>query len=132
MPPMQQEQLLLRDPSFLRLNPMDQRKVLDQLHQMHSMNNDQLQRRLARAELIERLTPAEKMQVNSSAERMRMLPADRQQMMRKAFQDLRGVPMADRDMVLSSAYYRTTYSPTERIMLHDVLRVEPYEPVMPR
>jgi hypothetical protein len=72
------------------------------------------------------------MQVNASAERMRMLPPDRQRMVWKAFQDLRGVPMPDRDMVLSSAYYRTTFSPAERIMLHDVLRVEPYEPVIPR
>ncbi len=132
LPPAQQEQLLLKDPTFLRLNPMEQRKVLNQLHQMETMNDQQLQRRLARAELIEHLSPADKIEVNASAERMRDLPPERRQMLRRAFQDLRGVPMEDRDMVLSSAYYRKTYSPAERIILHDVLRVEPYEPVVPR
>ena len=132
LPPAQQQQLLLKDPTFLRLNPMEQHKVLNQLHQMESMNDQQLQRRLARAELIERLSPADKIEVNASAERMRDLPPERKQMLRRAFQDLRGVPMEDRDMVLSSAYYRKTYSPAERIILHDVLRVEPYEPVVPQ
>jgi hypothetical protein len=128
LPPAQQEQLLLRDPYFLRLNPTEQRKVLDQLHRIGNMNDDERSLRLARAEAIERLSPQDKMQVNASAQRMLQLPEDRRQMLRKAFRDLRAVPPGDRDMVLSSAYYRTTFSPAERIILHDLLRVEPYVP----
>ena len=129
LPPERQEELLRRDPYFIRLNPVEQRKVINQLYRVNQMSDQQRERRMARAEAIERLSPQEKMQVNASMQRMQMLPEDRRQMIRKAFRDLRGVPPEQRDVVLGSAYYRTTFSPDERLILHDLLKVEPFEPL---
>jgi hypothetical protein len=129
LPPQQQEQLLRRDPYFNHLNPAEQRKVINQLYRVNEMNDQQRQRRMARAEAIERLSPQEKMQVNASAQRMQILPEPRRQMLIRAFRDLRAVPFEQRDAVLSSVYYRTTFSPDERLILHDLLKVEPYEPL---
>jgi hypothetical protein len=45
-----------------------------------------------------------------------------------AFRDLRSVPLDQRQTVLNSARYQGAFSPEERGILTDLLRVEPYEP----
>ena len=54
--------------------------------------------------------------------------ADRQTMMRNAFRDLRAVPPDQRSIVLNSSRYQGQFSPEERGILSDMLRVEPYAP----
>jgi hypothetical protein len=49
-------------------------------------------------------------------------------MMKNAFRDLRSVPPDQRSTVLNSARYQNQFSPQERGILSDLLRVEPYEP----
>jgi hypothetical protein len=56
------------------------------------------------------------------------MPPDRQVLMRGAFRDLRGVPPDQRSIVLNSSRYQGVFSPEERGVLSDMLRVEPYEP----
>jgi hypothetical protein len=52
--------------------------------------------------------------------------------MRGAFRDLRAVPMDQRAIVLNSSRYQGVFTPDERGVLSDMLRVEPYEPMQPR
>jgi len=127
MPVGQQERLLRQEPGFNRLSPGEQQRQIQQLHQLNQMPEPQRDRRLARAEAFERLSPGEQMQVRQSSSRLGTLPADRQLMVRRAFQDLRGVPMDQRETVLNSARYGATFSPEERGILSNLLRVEPYE-----
>ena len=49
--------------------------------------------------------------------------------MRRAFQDLRAVPLDQRPMVLNSSRYQGVFTPEERGILSDLLRVEPYQQV---
>jgi hypothetical protein len=84
---------------------------------------------LARAEIIERLSPQERMRINNSARRWAVLPPGRQTLMKNAFRDLRAVPLDQRQMVLNSARYQGVFSPDERGILSDMLRVEPYQPM---
>jgi hypothetical protein len=104
-----------------------QQRLLQQLHQVDQMPEDVRQRRLARNEMLERLSPQEQMQVTVSSRRWGALPPDRQAMMRNAFRDLRSVPLDQRATVLNSARYQGVFSPEERGILSDMLRVEPYE-----
>jgi len=127
MPVGQQERLLRQEPGFNRLSPGEQQRQIQQLHQLNQMPEPQRDRRLARAEAFERLSPTEQMQVRQSSSRLGTLPADRQAMVRRAFQDLRGVPMDQRETVLNSARYGATFSPEERGILSNLLRVEPYQ-----
>ena len=120
--------MLRGDPNFRRLPTADQQRVVQQLHQVNQMSEEQRQRRLARAEMIEHLPPQEQMRINLSARRWATLPAGRQAMMRRAFQDLRVVPLDQRPMVLNSARYQGVFTPEERGILSDLLRVEPYQP----
>jgi hypothetical protein len=103
--------------------------VVQQLHQVNQLTEEQRQRRLARAEIIERLSPPERMRVNNSARRWAELPVDRQTLMKSAFHDLRAVPIEQRQTVLGSARYQGVFTPEERGILSDMLRVEPYQPV---
>jgi hypothetical protein len=120
--------MLRGDPSFRRLNPADQQRLIQQLHQVDQMPEEQRQRRLARAEMIERLSPQERMRINLSARRWAYLPPVRQALMKNAFQDLRAVPLDQRPIMLNSGRYQGVFTPEERGILTDMLRVEPYEP----
>jgi hypothetical protein len=92
------------------------------------MPEEQRERRLARGEAIEHLAPQDRMRLNLSAQRLAALPPDRKALVRRAFQDLRAVPLEQRETVLNSSRYQGVFSPEERGVLSDFLRVEPYEP----
>jgi hypothetical protein len=124
LPVQDQERMLRNDPSFRRLPGGEQERVMNQLHQVNQMPDAQRERRLARAENLERLSPEDRAQVAQSARRWTTLPADRQTMMRNAFRDLRSV-------VLNSSRYQGQFSPEERGILSNMLRVEPYAPPQP-
>jgi hypothetical protein len=48
-------------------------------------------------------------------------------MMKNAFRDLRSVPPEQRQTVIDSARYQGAFTPDERGILSDMLRVEPYQ-----
>ena len=58
--------MLRNDPSFYRLPSADQQRLIQQLHQVNQLPEDVRQRRLARNEMLERLSPQERMQVARS------------------------------------------------------------------
>jgi len=115
------------DSSFRRLSPAMQQRLVQQLHQVNQLTPEQQQRRLARNEILEHLSPQERMQVERSQGRWPTLPADRQVLMKSAFRDLREVPPDQRQTVLNSSRYQGVFSPEERGILADFLRVEPYQ-----
>jgi hypothetical protein len=95
---------------------------------VNELSDQQRQRRLARAEMLEHLSPQERMQVDNSRRRWAALPPERQALMKNAFHDLRAVPLDQRRTVLNSGRYQATFTPEERGILADFLRVEPYQP----
>lgn len=79
-------------------------------------------------EMLEHLSTQDRLRINDSARRWVALPVDRQSLMKRAFKDLRSVPLDQRQTVLNSARYQGVFSPEERGILSDLLRVEPFEP----
>ena len=51
---------------------------MQQLHQLNQMPEQQRDRRLARSEMLERMSPQEQMQVRQAGRRYQALPPDRQ------------------------------------------------------
>jgi hypothetical protein len=127
-PSQEKERILRSTPSFSRLPSGEQQRLMQQLHQVDSLNDQQRQRRLARANALEHLSPPERTSLNRSNQSFSSMPANRQALMKRAFQDLRSVPLDQRQTVLNSSRYQGTFSPEERGILTDFLRVEPYEP----
>ncbi len=101
---------------------------MQQLRKVDRMPPAQRQRRLARNEMLERLSPEQQMQVNRSAMQLRQLPSNRAALVKQAFQELRSVPLDQRQTVLNSQRYQHMFSPEERGILTNLLRVEPYAP----
>jgi hypothetical protein len=128
LPAQDQERLLRNDPNFNRLPQGQQQRLIQQLHELDQMPEQQRERRLARAEAIEHLSPQDRMNLNRSNRDFAALMPDRQAMVKRAFQDLRSVPLDQRQTVLNSARYQGQFSPEERGILSNFLRVEPYEP----
>ncbi|WP_420238724.1 DUF3106 domain-containing protein [Telmatobacter bradus] len=128
LPPQERERMLRSDPSFNRLPASEQQRLVEQLRQVGQMNEQQRQRRLARSEALEHLSPQERMSLYRSNQMFSALPSDRQVLIKRAFQDLRSVPVEQRQTVLNSARYQGVFSPDERGVLRDFLRVEPFEP----
>lgn len=126
-----QEKQLHNDPSFKRLPQGDQQRLTQQLRSVDRMPEQQRDRRLARNEMLERLSPEERLSINRSGREWSALPTDRQTQMRRAFQDLRNVPPDQRQTVLNSSRYQNMFSPQERGILSDFLKVEPYERPQP-
>jgi hypothetical protein len=128
LPAQDQERLLRNDPAFARQTPAEQQREVQQLHQVDQMPEQQRERRLARNEMLERMSPQERMNLNQASRQFATLPPDRRRTMSRAFQDLRSVPLDQRETVLNSARYQGQFSPQERDILSNFLRVEPYEP----
>ena len=128
LPVQDQERIQRNDPSFRRLTPTNQQRLVQQLHQVNGLTEEQRQRRLARTEIIEHLSPQDRMQVERSYRRWPTLPVERQALMKAAFRDLRSVPVDQRQTVLNSSRYQGVFTPEERGILSDFLRVEPYQP----
>ena len=95
---------------------------------MNQLPEEQRERRLARNEVLEHMSPQEQMRVYNSMNRLKSLPPDRRALLGSAFRDLRAVPMDQRETVLNSSRYQNAFTPDERGILSDVLRAEPYEP----
>jgi hypothetical protein len=93
------------------------------------MPQQQRDRRLAREEILEHMSPQDRMRVNSSARRFSALPPDRQALLKNAFRDLSAVPPDQRPIVLNSSRYQGAFSPDERGILGDLLLAEPYQPM---
>jgi hypothetical protein len=92
------------------------------------MQEQERERRLARNEVLEHMSPQDRMRLNMSGQRLAALPPDRKALVKNAFRDLRGVPIDQRQTVLNSSRYQGVFSPEERGILSDILRAEPYQP----
>ena len=66
--------MLRSDPSFRRLPQGEQQRVMNQLNQVNQMPDGQRERRLARAENLERLSPEERARVAQSARPWTAMP----------------------------------------------------------
>lgn len=127
MPLADQQQALRNEPGFKELPPESQQRVMQTLGKIESMPPQQRQRTLGQIEAMERLSPQERQQVRGSLRGIQMLPPDRQRMVRTALRDLIGYPPQQREAIMASRQFQNQFSPQERIMLGNVLAVEPYE-----
>ncbi|MBX6361552.1 DUF3106 domain-containing protein [Pseudacidobacterium ailaaui] len=126
--PQQQEDALRREPGFKNLPQDQQQRLLNRLHTLDSKPPQVRQRLAMRNEMYERLSPEQKANVRGALQAFQQMPADRQTAMRRAFQDLRAVPPEQRQSVLDSSRFQQQFSPRERTILGNMLRIEPYEP----
>ncbi|HTV83494.1 MAG TPA: DUF3106 domain-containing protein [Acidobacteriaceae bacterium] len=123
----QQENLLRREPGFNRLTPDQQRRVLNQLHNLDAHPFAFRERTAERQEAFERLSPEGKQDVRAAAQAFRQMPPNRKAMVSRAFNVLRQLPPDQRQEILDSARFTHTFTPQERHVMGSLLSIEPYQ-----
>lgn len=124
----QRENALRNEPGFNHLPQDQQQRLINRMHTLNSLPPQQRERTLQRQEMYDRLTPEERTNVHGASQAFNQMSPDRQNAVRRAFQDLRAVPPGQRQSVIDSARFQQQFSPRERTVLGNMLRVEPYEP----
>jgi hypothetical protein len=130
LPPSEQERALQNDPHFRSLPPAQQRRLRQQLKYFASLPPQEQQHVLqlmdrmgSRKFTWQRLTPEQQQRVQQIHNQMMQLPPDRQRVVRSAIRDLRAMPPAQRDQVIDSDRFRSTFSPQELGILREVTRL---------
>lgn len=125
----EQQHALENEPGFRDLPPQTQLRLHNQLALLNGMPPEQRRRWLAHNEALEHLTPQQRQQFNGSLAQLGALPPNRRLLVARAFHDLREMPLAQRQAMLSSDRMRGEFTDQERGTLTNLLAVEPYIPV---
>ncbi|MBW4026581.1 MAG: DUF3106 domain-containing protein [Acidobacteria bacterium] len=124
----EQEKALRNEPGFARLPAQQQQRLINRLYALDSRPPEQRARILQRMENMERLSPEQRAEVRGAAQGLAMMPPDRQHMVKRTLRELRDLPPEERQSALASPYYEDRFSPQERTILGNLLKVEPYNP----
>lgn len=114
LPPQEQQRLLDSDPQFQKLTPDRQEQLRDRLKDFNSRPPEQQERMLDRMAKFDNLSDAQKQQLEKVHQRMHEIPEDRRGVVRREFQLLQQMTPEQRQRVMSSDSYRTTFSDNER------------------
>ena len=130
LPAGEQERALQNDPHFRSLPPAQQRRLRQQLRYFSSLPPQEQQHVLQlmdrmgnRGRVWNGLTPEQRQRVQQIHNQILQLPPDRQRMVRSTIRDLRAMPPAQREQVIDSERFRSTFSPQELGILREVTRL---------
>jgi hypothetical protein len=130
LPPGEQERALQNDPHFRSLPPAQQRRLRQQLRYFASLPPQEQQHVLQlmdrmgnRGRVWNGLTPEQRQRVQQIHNQILQLPPERQRIVRSTIRDLRAMPPAQREQVLDSDRFRSTFSPQELGILREVTRL---------
>jgi hypothetical protein len=123
--PDQQEKLLEKDPSFQKLSPDRQSALKDRLRKFNSLPPAQRERALNRMQFMSSLTQEQRKEVRDANQQLQSLPNDRKIMVHKALRNLRQMPPQQRQQVLESDHFKSTFSPQEQGILKQLSDMTP-------
>jgi hypothetical protein len=124
LPPQEQQKLLESDPQFQKLSPDRQEQLRDRLKEFNSRSPEQQQRMLDRMAKFENLSDAQKQQLEALHQRMHEIPEDRRGVVRREFQLLQQMTPDQRQRVMNSDSYRTTFSDNEREIIKGMADIQ--------
>ena len=101
----QQQAALDREPGFRELPVQTQIQMHQRLAQLNAMTPEMRARTLAHSEAMERLNPAQRMQVRGAMEQLGLLPMDQRRQVVRSFRELRMLPPEERMGMMNSPRY---------------------------
>lgn len=125
LPPDQQEKALERDPGFKKLSPDRQAALRERLRNFNSLTPQQRERALQRLNYMAALTPAQRAQIRDSQKQLQTLPEDRKVMIHKALRHLRQMDPQQRNEVMQSDRFKSTFSDQEQGILKQLSAIDP-------
>jgi hypothetical protein len=117
LPPDQQLKLLESEPAFKRLPPERQNALRERLKKFNSLPPEKRNQALQRMEFLAKLTPDQRKQLRDANQQLQNLPQDRQVAVHKAVRHLRQMPPSERQQVIQSDRFRSTFSGPEQKLI---------------
>ena len=123
----QQIKLLESEPGFKKLPADRQAALRDRLQKFNSLPPDKREQALQRMEFLAKLTPQQRQELRSANEQLKGLPPDRQVAVHTALRHLRQMPPAERQQVIQSDRFRSTFSDQEQKLISQLAELNPQQ-----
>lgn len=123
----QQIKILESQPNFKKL-PADRQDALrERLKKFNSLPPDKREQALQRMEFLSKLTSQQRQELRSANEQLKGLPPDRQVAVHTALRHLRQMPPAERQQVIQSDRFRSTFSDQEQKLISQLAELNPQQ-----
>jgi hypothetical protein len=123
----QQLKLLENEPGFKKLPADRQTALLDRLKKFNSLTPDKREQALQRMEFLAKLSPQQRQQLRDANQQLQSLPPERQVAVHTALRHLRQMPPAERQQVIQSDRFRSTFSDQEQKLISQLAEMNPQE-----
>jgi hypothetical protein len=121
----QQIKILESEPSFKKLPADRQAALRERLKKFNSLTPDKREQALQRMEFLSKLTPQQRQELRSANEQLKGLPPDRQVAVHTALRHLRQMPPAERQQLIQSDRFRSTFSDQEQKLISQLAEMSP-------
>jgi hypothetical protein len=121
----QQLKLLENEPGFKKLPADRQAALRERLKKFNGLPPDKRDQALQRMEFLAKLTPQQRQQLRDANQQLKGLPPERQVAVHTALRHLRQMPPADRQQVLQSDRFRSTFSDQEQKLISQLAEMSP-------
>jgi len=123
----QQMKLLESEPGFKKLTADRQAALLDRLKKFNSLTPDKRDQALQRMEFLAKLSPQQRQQLRDANQQLQTLPPERQVAVHTALRHLRQMPPTERQQVIQSDRFRSTFSDQEQKIIGQLAEMNPQE-----
>jgi hypothetical protein len=123
----QQIKLLESESGFKKLTPQRQEALRERLKTFNSLTPEKRAQALQRMEFLAKLTPQQRQELRSANEQLKGLPPDRQVAVHTALRHLRQMPPAERQQVIQSDRFRSTFSDQEQKLISQLADLNPQQ-----
>jgi len=123
----QQLKLLENDPGFKKLPAARQAALRERLKTFNSLPPEKRTQALQRMEFLSKLTPQQRQQLRDANQQLKVLPPERQVAVHTALRHLRQMPPAERQQVIQSDRFRSTFSDQEQKLISQLAELNPQE-----
>ena len=121
----QQLKLLESEPGFKKLPADRQAALRERLKKFNSLTPAQREQAVKRMEFLAKLTPQQRQQLRDANQQLKGLPPERQVAVHTALRHLRQMPPAERQQVIQSDGFRSTFSDQEQKLISQLAEMSP-------
>ncbi|MBZ5491255.1 MAG: DUF3106 domain-containing protein [Acidobacteriia bacterium] len=121
----QQLKLLESEPGFKKLPADRQAALRERLKKFNSLTPAQRDQAVKRMEFLSKLTPQQRQQLRDANQQLKGLPPERQVAVHTALRHLRQMPPAERQQVIQSDRFRSTFSDQEQKLISQLAEMSP-------
>jgi hypothetical protein len=121
----QQLKLLESEPGFKKLPADRQAAFRERLKNFNSLPPEKRAQALQRMEFLSKLTPQQRQQLRDANQQLKGLPPERQVAVHTALRHLRQMPPAERQQVIQSDHFRSTFSDQEQKLISQLAEMSP-------